>query len=289
MIANDAGVARRVVDNKRSAVLAVLATGACAGLILGLLCLLFLPVLAAVLVFVVVTALLAGLAWWGSEPLARRIIAAQPADPITHARLFNLVEALCVNAGVPPPALYIVADAGLNALTIGRSPHHATLIVTDGLLDHLNRVELEGVLAHELAHIKCDDILISTVSVALFGILASPARAAARGGSGAIAGYLLLPLSAAAGFGLQLVVGRHREEVADLTAVGLTRYPPALAAALEKMREGGTRLRSAQSATAHLWLGDPLGPPPTDRLVWLSRLFQTHPPLEERIAALREL
>ena len=240
-------------------------------------------------VFVVVTALLAGLAWWGSEPLARRIVDAKPADPVTHARLFNLVEALCVNAGVPPPALYVVADAGLNAMTFGRTPRHASLIVTEGLLDHLNRVELEGVLAHELAHIKSDDILILTVSVALFGVLGSPARAAAGGGAGAFVGYLLLPFSAAAGFGLQLVVGRHREEVADLTAVGLTRYPPALAAALEKMRDGGTLLHSAQSATAHLWLGDPLAPPPTDRLVWLSRLYETHPPLDERIAALREL
>jgi heat shock protein HtpX len=288
LIAGDVGVARRVVDNKRQAVLAVLATAAFGGLILALLSWLFLPVLGALVVFVVVTALVSATAWWGSEALARRLIDAKEADPIRHARLFNLVEALCVNAGVPPPALYVVADAGLNALTMGRSPRHATLVVTEGLLERLNRVELEAVLAHELAHIKSDDILILTVSVALFGILGSPARAAARGGAGAIGGYVLLPFSAVAGFGLQLVVGRNREEVADLTAVGLTRYPPALVAALEKMRDTGTLVRG-HGATAHLWLGDPVGPPPADHLAWLSRLFETHPPLEERIAALREL
>ena len=122
MIAGDTTMARRVVDNKRRAVLAVLATGACGGLIVGLLSLLVLPGLGAVVVFVVATAVLAAIAWWGSEPLARRLIGAQPADPIRHARLFNLVEALCVNAGVPPPGLYVVADDGLNALTVGRTP-----------------------------------------------------------------------------------------------------------------------------------------------------------------------
>jgi heat shock protein HtpX len=289
LIAGDTGVARRVVDNKRRAVLAVLAAGAFGGLIVALLSLLFLPAVGALFVFVVVAAALAGLAWWGSEPLARRLIDAQPADPLRHARLFNLMEALCVNAGVPPPSLYVVADAGLNALTIGRTPRHATLIVTEGLLQHLNRVELEGVLAHELAHVKSDDILISTVSVALFGILGSPARAAARGGAGAIGGYVLLPFSAAAGLGLQLVVGRQREEAADLSAVGLTRYPPALVAALEKMQESGTLVRTGGAPTAHLWLGDPVGPPDPDRLGWLSRLFETHPPLDARIEALREL
>jgi len=277
-----------VVDNKRRAVLAVLATGACVGLILGLLSLLVLSWPGAVVVFVVVTGVLAALAWWGSEPLARRLIDAQPADPIRHARLFNLVEALCVNAGVPPPGLFVVADAGMNALSIGRTPRHATLVVTEGLLDRLNRVELEAVLAHELAHIKSDDILISTVSVALFGILGAPARAASGGGAGAIGGYVLLPFSAAAGFGLQLVVGRQREEAADLTAVGFTRYPPALVAALEKMRETGTLVRSGP-AIAHLWLSDPAEPASTGRLAWLSRLFQTHPPLDARIEALREL
>jgi heat shock protein HtpX len=288
LITSDAGVAGRVTDNKRRAAIAVLATGAGGGLIVALLSLLVLSWPGAVVVFVVVTGVLAALAWWGSEPLARRLIDARPADPITHARLFNLVEALCFNAGVPAPRLSVVADAGLNALSFGRTPRHATLVATEGLLDRLNRVELEAVVAHELAHIKSDDILISTVSVALFGIFAAPARAAGGRGARAVAGSVVLPFSAAAGFGLQLVVGRHREEAADLAAVGLTRYPPALVSALEKMRDTGTLVRSAP-ATAHLWLGDPVEPASTERLAWLRRLFQTHPPLDVRIEALREL
>jgi heat shock protein HtpX len=288
LIGSDTGVAGRVTDNKRRAVIAVLATGAGGGLIVALLSLLVLSWLGAVVVFVVVTGALAALAWWGSEPLARRLIAARPADPITHARLFNLVEALCFNAGVPAPGLSVVADAGLNALSVGRTPRHATLVATEGLLDRLNRVELEAVVAHELAHIKSDDILISTVSVTLFGIFGAPARAARGRGARAVAGSVVLPFSAAAGFGLQLVVGRHREEAADLAAVGLTRYPPALVSALEKMRDTGTLVRSGP-ATAHLWLSDPVEPASTERLAWLGRLFQTHPPLDDRIEALREL
>jgi heat shock protein HtpX len=289
MIPGDPGLAHRVADNKRRAVLAVLAASATCGLVVGLISLLVVPVTAALGVFVAITAVMAATAWWGSEPLARRLIDARPADPVRHARLFNLVESLCVNAGIPPPALYVVEDAGLNALSMGRTPRHASLVVTDGLLERLNRIELEAVLAHELSHVKSDDILISTVAVALFGILGAPARAAAGGGPGAVVGYLLLPLSAAAGVGLQLVVGRQREELADLTGVAMTRYPPAMVAALEKMGEDGTLVHSGRPATAHLWLGSPVAPPASERLAWLSRLFETHPPLDERIEALREL
>jgi heat shock protein HtpX len=289
MIPGDLGLARRVADNKRRALVAVLVAGAAVGLVAGVLSLLVVPAAAAVGVFVAVTAILAAAAWWGSEPLARRLVVARPADPVRHARLFNLIEALGVSAGVPPPRLYVVEDGGLNALSMGRSPRHASLVVTQGLLDRLSRIELEAVLAHEISHVKSDDILISTVAVALFGILCAPARAAASGGAGAVAGYLLLPASAAAGVGLQLVVGRQREEAADLTGVALTRYPPAMVAALEKMEEIGTLVGSGRPATAHLWLGTPVAPPSPRRLAWLSRLFETHPPLGERIEALREL
>jgi heat shock protein HtpX len=289
MIPGDPGVGRRVVDNKRRAVLAVAGAGAVCGLIVGLLSLLVLPAVLALVVFVVVTAALAAAAWWGSEPLARRLIDARPADPRRHARLFNLIEALCVSAGVPPPALFVVDDDGLNALSMGRSPRHASLVVTEGLVERMNRIELEAVLAHELSHVKSDDILISTVAVAVFGVLNAPARAAAGTGGRAVAGCFLLPVSAAAGLGLQVLVGRQREELADLSGVALTRYPPAMVAALEKMEQMGTLVRSGRPATAHLWLCSPVAAPPSRRLSWLSRLFETHPPLDERIEALREL
>jgi heat shock protein HtpX len=285
----DPSFAGRVSGNQHRAVGLVAVTAAVTGVVLGLLTLLLAGPIAAVLVAVVVAAAVSSIAWWGSEPLALRLIDARAADPVDQARLFNLVEGLCANAGVPQPELFVVADAGLNALTMGRSPRHATLVVTSGLLEHLSRIELEAVLAHELSHVKSDDILTATLAVALFGLLHAPARAAVGGGPGAVAGYLLLPLSVLAGIGLRLSVGPQREELADSSGVSLTRYPPALVSALEKLRRSGTVVRAASPATAHLWLGAAVPPPPSTRLRWLSRLYDTHPPLDERIEALREL
>lgn len=285
----DPGFAQRVADNKQRAIVLVAATAGFVGIVLGLLSWLVVPLLAAVVVAAVTGGAVAAGAWWGSEPLARRLLRARPADPVIHARLFNLVEGLCTNAGVPQPALCVVDDGGLNALTMGRSPQHSTLVATSGLLEHLTRMELEAVLAHELSHIKSDDILTATVAVVLFGLLGTPARAATGQGAGAIAAYLLLPLSALAGLGLHLAADRQREEMADTAGVSLTRYPPALVAALEKMQRDGTMVGSGSAATAHLWMGAPVEEPPSERLGWLSRLFDTHPPLEERIEALREL
>jgi heat shock protein HtpX len=289
MIAGDRGLAQRVTDNRRRAVLLLVAVAATGGLVLGLLSLLIVTPIIAAGVVVVVAAGLAAAAWWGCEALARHFIRATPADPVTHARLINLVDGLCITAGVPPPALYVVDDPGLNALTMGRGPRHASLVVTSGLLAGLNRIELEAVLAHELSHIKSYDILTSTLAVALFGLLGTPARAAASNGSWRLLGWLLVPASALAGIGLQVAVGHQREAIADLSGVALTRYPPALVAALEKLQESGTVIRSGSPATAHLWLGQPVPPAPGDRLAWLVRLYETHPPLDERIEALREL
>jgi heat shock protein HtpX len=199
------------------------------------------------------------------------------------------VEALCIGAGLPQPTLGVVDDPGLNALSVGRSHRHATLVVTEGLLRGLSRVELEAVLAHELAHIKSNDILTSTLAVALFGALNGPARVASGRGAKAVAASLLLPVEVFAGLGLQHAVDRPREAEADLNGSALTRYPPGMVAALEKMLDLGTLVRSARPATAHLWLATPLGPADGEHLGWLVGLFETHPPLEQRIAALREL
>lgn len=289
MTVADTSFTRRVAENKRRAVLLVAVTALLIGVVLALISLLVLPPAASVAVLLIVAGGVAAAAWWGSEGLARRLLKAQPADPSTHARLYNLVEGLCANAGVPQPDLYVVPDPGVNALTMGRSRRHATLVVTAGLLEQLNRIELEGVLAHELSLIKSDDILTATLAVALFGILAAPARAAAAGGTGAFAGYLLLPFSALAGLGLHMAIDPHRQALADTSGVSLTRYPPGLVAALEKMETTSTVVRSSSPATAHLWLSPPATVPSSGRLIWLSRLFETHPPLKERIEALREL
>lgn len=290
MIVGDPTLAQRIAANRRRAVFLVLAIAASVGLVVGLLSLLIVAPLVACAVAVVVAAAVAAACWWAGEPFARRLIKAQPADGARHARLINLVEGLCLNAGLPQPALYVAEDDGMNALTFGRDPKRATLVVTQGLLDRLSRIELEAVLAHELSHIKSYDTLPATVAVALFGVLGAPARAVSSGtGFRACVGYLLLPVSALAGFGLQHAVGGHREEIADLSGVSLTRYPPAMIAAFEKLVGGGTTVRSGSAATAHLWLGPPMPPSPAVRAAWLGRLFETHPRLDERIEALREL
>jgi heat shock protein HtpX len=248
-------------------------------------------------------------AWWKSDAVALRMSHAQPADPVAHARLHNLVEGLCIAAGLPKPGVYVVEDPAPNAFATGRDPRHAAVAVTTGLLDKLTRVELEGVLAHELSHIKNRDTLVSTLAVTLVGVVALLADVALRflwwggprhrddrqGGSGpaAILGVLglgLLVVAPLVGRLMQFAVSRRREALADVSGVALTRYPPGLISALEKLRGDRTVVHSASRATAHLWIESPLGRVASEgRGAWLNRLFDTHPPLEERIAALREL
>lgn len=189
---------------------------------------------------------------------------AKPADPVVHARLHNLVEGLCVTAGLPKPAVSVIDDRATNAFSVGRSPRRATLVVTSGLLEKLNRIELEGVLAHELSHVKNHDILPATLAA----ILVAPVSR-------------LLPAPAGAGL-VQRAVGSRRQTLADLNAVSCTRYPPGLIAALGKLRDADTAVGSATRANAHLWLAPAL-PAGTPRRVDLG------PSLEQRIAALQEL
>jgi heat shock protein HtpX len=240
---------------------------------------------------------------------------AKPADPTEHARLHNLVEGLCIAGGLPKPRLYVVDDDAPNAFATGRDPKHAAIAVTTGLLAKLDRVELEGVLAHELSHIKNYDILVSTLAVTLVGVVTLIAdftlrfmwwggprhrddRSSGGGGPAAIIallGFALLLLSPLVARVMQLAVSRRREALADMSGVSLTRYPPGLISALEKLRDDQTVVHSGSRATAHLWIESPLArrddEPHAGRgdSSWLNRLFETHPPLEERIAALREL
>ena len=185
-----------------------------------------------------------------SEATALAKAGAVPADAHEHPRFHNVVEGLCVAAGVPKPELYVIDDPSLNALTVGRDPRTAAVAVTTGLLEALTRIELEGVIAHELSHVRHLDILPSTLVVTLVGTLAPG----------------LIPR----------FVEPRREDLADVTGVSLTRYPPGLIAALEKVRDDATGPRSSDRAIAHLWLEAPAQQ--TDR-----------PPLDERIQALREL
>jgi heat shock protein HtpX len=247
-------------------------------------------------------------AYWKSDAVALRMSRAQPADPTEYARLHNLVEGLCIASGLPKPRLYVIDDPAPNAFATGRNPRHAAVAVTTGLLERMNRVELEAVIAHELSHVKNYDILVSTLAVTLVGVVVLLSAFAVRfmwfgGGSGrrsdrdggagafiAIFGFLLLILAPVFARVMQAAVSRRREGLADLTGVSITRYPPGLISALEKLREDQTVVTSASRATAHLWIESPLARTNEEgRMAWLNRLFDTHPPLDDRIAALREL
>ena len=258
----------------------------------------------------VIAGFLAFLSYWKSDAVALAMSRAKPADPEQYRRLHNLVEGLCIAAGLPKPRLYIIEDDAPNAFATGRNPKHAAIAVTTGLLEKMNRVELEGVLAHELSHIKNYDILVSTLAVTMVGAIALISDIGIRmlwwnGGRRGrndrqdnnplgiillIVGLVVIILAPLIAQLMQFAVSRKRESLADLTGVQITRYPPGLISALEKLKEDSTVVHAASRATAHLWIEQPTAQTPEEgRLSRLNRLFDTHPPLEERIAALREL
>ena len=297
----------QVTQNKRRSVLLVIAfvalvvaVGAAIEMLLG-----YGPAwVVGALVFAGVSA---GLAYWKSDAVALAVSRARPATVEDHPRLHNIVEGLCIAGGLPKPRLYIIDDDAPNAFATGRNPRHAAIAVTTGLLERMNRIELEGVIAHELSHVKNYDILVSTLAVTLVGVIAILSDLGIRflwfgggrrddeskGGPGAIlalVGFALLILSPLVARLLHLAISRRRETLPDVSGVELTRYPPGLIAALEKLRDDQTVVASSSRATAHLWIEQPLARTEEEgRLSRLNRLFDTHPPLEERIALLREL
>jgi heat shock protein HtpX len=258
---------------------------------------------------VVVAGTTAFLSYWKSDSVALAMSRAHPADPTTYARLHNLVEGLCIASGLPKPRVYVIEDEAPNAFATGRDPKHAAIAVTTGLLQKMNRVELEGVIAHELSHIKNYDILVSTLAVTMVGIVALVSDFAIRflwwgggrrnshdregGGPAAIlalVGFALLILAPLIGKVMHLAISRRREALADFSGVEMTRYPPGLISALEKLQQDQTVVASGSKATAHLWIEQPIARTEEEgRMSRFNRLFDTHPPLEERIAALREL
>ena len=263
-------------------------------------------------VTLVVSILVAGItafvSYWKSDAIALRVSRAHPADPQTYARLHNLVEGLCIAGGLPKPAVYVIDDPAPNAFATGRNPRHAAIAVTTGLLEKMNRVELEGVVAHELSHIRNYDILVSTLAVTMVGAVAVMTDVAIRlmwwnggrvsrsgdrdrgGNPLALIGFALLILAPIVAKAMQAAVSRRRETLADVSACQLTRYPPGLIGALEKLKADTTTTHSASMATAHMWIEQPLsGVRDEGRLGWFHRMFDTHPPLDERIALLKEI
>ena len=225
-------------------------------------------------------------------------VGAKPADETQYIELHRIVENLAITAGLPKPRVYIIEDPQPNAFATGRDKEHAVIAVTTGLLAMMDRSELEGVIAHELAHVGNRDILVMTVVVVLVGIISVLANIAIHmshfGGGDRkgnnnplilvafVASIILAPLAAQL---IQLAVSRKREFLADASGALLTRYPEGLASALQKISSYRAPMARASTTTAHLFISNPFGAHPAG--AWVSKLFSTHPPVEERIAALQ--
>ena len=233
----------------------------------------------------------------------KMVLAVSGARLVTHGdepRLYNVVEEMTIAAGLPqPPAVYVIEDEALNALATGRDPAHSAVAVTRGLLERLDREQLQGVVAHEISHIRNYDIRFATLVGILVGIIALVAdfflrstffgMGRRRGGDSSGGGLMMLvalvlailaPLAAAA---VQFAISRRREYLADASGVELTRNPLGLARALHEIAGDTGRLESANRATAHLYIANPL------RRQHTGALFATHPPMEERIAVLLKM
>ena len=236
--------------------------------------------------------------YWWSDKIVLSMSGAKIVTRENARDLYNVVENLCITAGLPVPKIYIIDDNALNAFATGRDPKHGVIVFTRGLLEKLDRSELEGVAAHELSHIGNRDILVSTVVVVLVGfvtLLADWMRhwtfwggrdRSDRGGGQAqmiifLVALVLSILAPIAALLMQLAISRKREFLADASGALLTRYPDGLASALQKISTDHQPLASANRATAHLFISNPF------KGKKVSKLFMTHPPIEERIKALR--
>lgn len=226
-----------ILENGRRSTRILIQVASCVGVGVGLVCWLAAGLIAGLIAGVSAAVIAAAVAPALADRVVRRLLGAEPADPARHARLMNLVDGLRIAAGVPMPELQVVADLSPNACSIGRDPRHATLVVTEGLVSGLSRIELEGVLAHEISHVKRGDTRPATLVVAFWGIpglwvrsLANRARRAA---------------------------GPQREVLADLAGVRLTRYPPGLIAALQRIDAAPAAGPALSPATASLWIRPP--------------------------------
>ena len=238
---------------------------------------------------------------WNSHKLVIAFSGAKLADEREYRELHNVVENLAITAGLPKPKVYIINDPAPNAFATGRDEKHAVVAATTGLLSILNRTELEGVIAHELSHIGNRDMLVSTIAVVLVGFVTLLSdfflRFTLHGGGGdsrdgrvqlimivvGVALAILAPLVATL---MQLAISRKREFLADASGALLTRYPEGLASALEKIGAYAQPMRKANHATAHLFLSNPFGKQGKS-FGFVNKLFLTHPPMQERVRALR--
>lgn len=239
--------------------------------------------------------------YYFADSIALATAHAKEASKAEYGDLHRLVENLAITAGLPKPRLYVINDPSPNAFATGRDPNHAAIAVTTGLLEILEKRELEGVLAHELAHVGNRDILVMTVAVTLVGAIVLVSDMLMRSwfwrsrddsdnkSSGvvmliAIVFAILAPLFAQL---IQLAISRKREYLADATGSMLTRFPEGLAAALEKIEHYERPMNGANRATAHLFINEPFGVKENRSRSWLATVFSTHPPIPDRVSKLR--
>jgi len=251
-------------------------------------------------IVLIISGILSFASYYYSDKMILSIQGAVPANKKDNFDFYTVAENLCGPAGIPMPKLYVINDPSPNAFATGRDPQHAVVCATTGLLEKLNRTELEGVIAHEMSHIKNYDTRLMGIVAILIGMITLLAdillRTRIRGRSnrdegsfGAIlfiAGLVLALLSPLVAQLIQLAISRRREFLADASGAAITKYPEGLASALEKLSKDEEPLQSANKATAHLFIVNPLKNH-TGSVSWFAKLFDTHPPIAERIKALR--
>lgn len=237
--------------------------------------------------------------YWWSDKIVLRMSGAKEVTRENAREIYNIVENLCIAAGLPVPKIYVMEDGALNAFATGRDPEHGVICLTTGIIQRLDKTELEGVIAHELSHIGNRDILLSTVVVVMVGFVALLAdwfrQSMFHGGGNSenrdgrlqliffVVGILLSILAPLFAWLVQLAISRKREFLADASGALLTRYPEGLASALEKISADTQPLEAANSATASLFISNPF------KGEKIMKLFMTHPPIEDRVKVLREM
>lgn len=242
------------------------------------------------------------ISYYTADKVALFANGAKPISKRDHFELYTTVENLAIAGGIPTPNIYIIKDPALNAFATGRSPRNASVAITTGLLEQLDKTELQGVMAHEISHIRNYDIRLMTVVVVMVGLVALVSDIMLRGfmfkgdnkkGNAALVLFLvaivlgiLSPLIAQV---IKLAVSRSREYLADASGALLTRHPEGLASALEKISASGTKMKRANHATAHMFISNPYGKQLTPKTPWYQRVFMTHPPAHDRISKLRTM
>jgi heat shock protein HtpX len=298
----------QIARNKRRTVVLIVGALVFAGGLGYLFGLLLNVGIAGLIVALVIVGAMSWYSYMYGDRLVLRTSRARKVTEEEEPRLHNIVEGLAIAAGLPKPEVYVIPEKSPNAFATGRDPQHSSIAATQGLLDTMNRVELEGVIGHEMSHVRDRDILLGTVVATLVGAVVLIAEFMLRwfwwggmGGRGrdreggnqgfailALVGIVLALVTPFFAQIIKLAMSRRREYLADAEGAMLTRYPPGLASALRKIAADTTPMRVANNATAHLWLSQP-SRTPGESNHWFENLFSTHPPIQDRIRILEEM